>query len=142
MSSNPNIFTVVIVGAGPAGLMAALVAARSGARVIVFEQLPEPGVRLLATGGGHGNFTNTLVTDDFVRCFGEKRRFVAPAIKALDGNRLRYFLKNWGYRPTVRIDFTFCRYLIPRDLFGMPSGRPAEPGAWSFDSTATWIACK
>ncbi|MDO9541130.1 MAG: NAD(P)/FAD-dependent oxidoreductase, partial [Kiritimatiellia bacterium] len=83
MSRNPNISTVVVVGAGPAGLMAAICAARSGKRVIVFEQLPEPGVRLLATGGGHCNFTNTLATDDFVRRFGAKRRFVAPAIKAL-----------------------------------------------------------
>ncbi len=96
MSRNPNIFTVVVIGAGPAGLMAALSAARSDARVIVFEQLPEPGVRLLATGGGHCNFTNTLATDDFVRCFGEKRRFVAPAINALNGNRLRLFFEELG----------------------------------------------
>lgn len=76
--------------------MAALIVARSGARVIVFEQLPEPGVKLLATGGGHCNFTNTLATDDFVRRFGEKRRFVAPAIKALNGNRLRLFFEELG----------------------------------------------
>ncbi|MFH1970349.1 MAG: NAD(P)/FAD-dependent oxidoreductase [Verrucomicrobiota bacterium] len=96
MSHAPNISTVVVVGAGPAGLMAALIAARSGERVIVFEQLPEPGVRLLATGGGHCNFTNTLGTEDFVRRFGEKSRFVAPAIKALNGNRLRLFFEELG----------------------------------------------
>ncbi|MBU4366997.1 MAG: NAD(P)/FAD-dependent oxidoreductase [Verrucomicrobia bacterium] len=88
--------TVVVVGAGPAGLMAALIAARSGERVMVFEKLPEPGVRLLVTGGGHCNFTNTLATDDFVRRFGAKRRFVAPAIKALNGNRLRLFFEELG----------------------------------------------
>lgn len=87
---------MVVVGAGPAGLMAAIWAARAGARVMVCEQLPEPGVRLLATGGGHCNFTNTLATDDFVRRFGAKRRFVAPAIKALDGNRLRLFFEELG----------------------------------------------
>ena len=59
----------------------------------VYEQLPEPGARLLVTGGGHCNFTNTLATDDCIRRFGEKRRFVAPAIKALDGNRLRLFFE-------------------------------------------------
>lgn len=96
MSHNPNIFTVVVVGAGPAGLMAALIAAKAGARVIVFEKLPEPGVRLLATGGGHCNFTNTLATEDFVRRFGEKRRFVAPAVKALDATRLRRFFEELG----------------------------------------------
>jgi len=92
----PNISTVAVVGAGPAGLMAALTAARSGARVIVCEQLPEPGIRLLATGGGHCNFTNTLATEDFVRRFGAKRRFAASAIKALSGNRLRLFFEELG----------------------------------------------
>lgn len=96
MSCASNISAVAVVGAGPAGLMAALVAARAGARVIVCEQLPEPGVRLLATGGGHCNFTNTLGTEDFVRRFGAKRRFVTPAIKALNGNRLRLFFEEFG----------------------------------------------
>jgi len=76
--------------------MAAICAARSGARVIAFEQLPEPGTRLLATGGGHCNFTNTLGTEDFIRRFGIKSRFVAPAIKALNGNRLRLFFEELG----------------------------------------------
>jgi len=96
MNRNQNIAAVAVIGAGPAGLMAAIWAARSGVHVIVFEQLPEPGVRLLATGGGHCNFTNTLGTEDFVRRFGEKRRFVAPAIKALNGNRLRLFFEELG----------------------------------------------
>jgi len=96
MNRNPKISTVVVVGAGPAGLMAALTAARADARVTVFEKLPEPGVRLLATGGGHCNFTNTLATDDFIRSFGSRRRFVAPALKALNGRRLRLFFEELG----------------------------------------------
>ena len=96
MNRTLNISGVVVVGAGPAGLMAAMIAARAGERVIVFEQLPEPGVRLLVTGGGHCNFTNTLATNEFVRRFGEKSRFVAPAIKALNGNRLRLFFEELG----------------------------------------------
>jgi sarcosine oxidase subunit alpha len=42
---------VLVVGAGPAGLMAALVAGRSGARVILADDGPEPGGSLLAEGG-------------------------------------------------------------------------------------------
>ena len=96
MNSTANISTLAVVGAGPAGLMAALAAAGAGKRVMVFEQLPEPGVRLLATGGGHCNFTNTLAAEDFIRRFGARRRFVAPALQALDGRRLRRFLEERG----------------------------------------------
>lgn len=93
-SSSSN---VIVVGAGAAGLMAAICAAKPGAaRVIVFEQLPEAGVRLLATGGGRCNFTNTLGTDDFIRRFGDKSRFVAPALRAMNGNRLRLFFAELG----------------------------------------------
>lgn len=91
-----NNSNLVIIGAGPAGLMAALVAVRSGARVIVIEQLPEAGIRLLATGGGHCNFTNTLGTEDFIRRFGDKSRFVAPALNAMNVNRLRLFFEELG----------------------------------------------
>ncbi len=93
---DPENYRLAIVGAGPAGLMAAIVAAGAGARVVVFEQLPEAGTRLLATGGGRCNFTNTLPADDFIRRFGDKSRFVAPALKALDGNRLRRFFEELG----------------------------------------------
>ncbi|MBU4429706.1 MAG: NAD(P)/FAD-dependent oxidoreductase [Verrucomicrobia bacterium] len=89
-------FSVVVIGAGAAGLIAGLVAARSGARVIVFEQLPEAGVRLLATGGGHCNFTNTLGAEDLIRRFGDKRRFAAPALRAMTGTRLRGFFEELG----------------------------------------------
>lgn len=91
-----NSSNLVICGAGPAGLMAAIAAAKAGARVIVIEQLPEAGIKLLATGGGHCNFTNTLGAEDFIRRFGAKSRFVAPALNAMNGNRLRLFFDELG----------------------------------------------
>jgi len=45
-------FDVVVIGAGPAGLMAAIAAAEGGARVALCEQLEQPGRKLLTTGGG------------------------------------------------------------------------------------------
>ena len=96
MHPDPKHAVLLVIGAGPAGLMAALGAARSGARVIVFEQLPEAGVKLLATGGGHCNFTNTLATADFIRRFGAQGRFVAPALKAMNGAKLRLFFDELG----------------------------------------------
>ena len=50
---------VVIVGAGPAGLMAAEVLARGGARVVVHERMPSPARRLLMAGRGGLNLTHS-----------------------------------------------------------------------------------
>ncbi len=50
---------ICIVGGGPAGLMAALWAAKNGSRVTVLEQNDRPGKKLLVTGNGKCNITNT-----------------------------------------------------------------------------------
>ncbi len=105
MCPTPNKNSVAVIGAGSTGLMAALAAARAGTRVLVLETLPEAGVRLLATGGGHCNFTNTLDPREFIRRFGAKSRFVAPALKALPGTRLRYFFDELGVTSHSPDDF-------------------------------------
>ena len=51
--------TVVIAGGGASGLMAALAAARKGASVTVLEKENRPGKKILASGGGRCNLTNT-----------------------------------------------------------------------------------
>ncbi|HBA83139.1 MAG TPA: NAD(P)/FAD-dependent oxidoreductase [Verrucomicrobia bacterium] len=93
-------FDIVIVGAGPAGLMAAIAAARTGARVVVCEQLDRPGLKLLATGGGRCNLTNTSTIDEFVAHFGRQGRFIRPALDALKPPTLRTFLEEL-HVPTV-----------------------------------------
>ncbi|MFZ2956161.1 MAG: NAD(P)/FAD-dependent oxidoreductase [Candidatus Ozemobacteraceae bacterium] len=96
MNADPQSFTVIVVGAGPSGLMTALCAARAGGRVLVLEQRTEAGTRLLATGGGHCNFTNTLGSAEFIRRFGTKNRFVTPALRAMTPERLRLFFEELG----------------------------------------------
>ena len=56
------------------------------------EQLDRPGVKLLASGGGRCNLTNTLRPDDFMARFGRQGRFIQPALKAMDAAKLRTFL--------------------------------------------------
>jgi hypothetical protein len=55
-------YDLVIVGAGPAGLMAAIRASELKARVLIIEKNKRPGIKLLTTGGGRCNFTN-YITD-------------------------------------------------------------------------------
>ncbi|HST44986.1 MAG TPA: NAD(P)/FAD-dependent oxidoreductase [Luteimonas sp.] len=53
---------VLVLGAGAAGLMAALTAGRRGRRVVVLERANRPGKKILMSGGGRCNFTNTGTT--------------------------------------------------------------------------------
>lgn len=55
---NQNSFDVLILGAGAAGLMAAMEAGRRGRRVAVLERSERPGKKILISGGGRCNFTN------------------------------------------------------------------------------------
>ena len=55
---------VIILGAGAAGLMCAITAARRGRRVLVLEKANKAGKKILMSGGGRCNFTNYSVTAD------------------------------------------------------------------------------
>ncbi len=58
---NPDL---IIIGAGAAGLMCAITAAKRGRRVLVLERSNKPGKKILMSGGGRCNFTNLHVTPD------------------------------------------------------------------------------
>lgn len=83
---------IAMVGAGPAGMMASVAAAEHGRQVLVVEQLDRPGVKLLATGGGRCNLTNTLAPGPFMARFGRHGRFMQPALAAFDATALRGML--------------------------------------------------
>ena len=87
---------VVVVGAGPAGLMAACVAARAGRRVLVLERMEQPGLKLLASGGGRCNLTNTLDQERLAARYGAAHRFVKPALSTLPPQRLREWFAHRG----------------------------------------------
>ena len=57
-------FDVVVIGAGAAGLMCAITAGRRGRRVLVVEHANKPGKKILMSGGGRCNFTNTGTAPD------------------------------------------------------------------------------
>lgn len=101
-------FDTIVVGAGPAGMMAAISSSHHGAQVAILDQLDRPGLKLLATGGGRCNVTNTLDDDSFMERFGKHGRFMQPALSAMNGPKLRAFLAEHGV-PTVSPD-TFHVY--------------------------------
>lgn len=58
MNQAEKIYDVIIIGGGPAGMMAAGTAASRGLRVLLLEKNPDVGKKLLITGGGRCNVTN------------------------------------------------------------------------------------
>lgn len=87
---------LIIVGAGPAGMMAAITAARHGHSVLLLEKLPAVGAKLRASGGGRCNLSNTLDLDAFISRFDREGKFMIPALRAFDSSALRAFLQEIG----------------------------------------------
>ena len=60
----PRSFDAIIVGAGAAGMFCAALAGQRGRRVLLIDHSPEPGRKIVISGGGRCNFTNIWATAD------------------------------------------------------------------------------
>jgi predicted Rossmann fold flavoprotein len=95
---------VCVIGAGPAGLMAAISAAEIGAAVIVIEQNSVSGKKLLATGRGRCNITHTGEIDDFVKAYGRFGRFLKHSLYEFSSDALRKYLAEHNLATKVEKD--------------------------------------
>src|SRR5947209_11830778 len=73
---------VVVVGAGAAGLMAAIRAAEAGRRVLLLEKNRRAGVKILMSGGTRCNITQATDTRGIVDAYGPPGRFLHSALAA------------------------------------------------------------
>ncbi len=73
-------FDVGVVGAGPAGMMAAIFAAQSGASVVLYEKNPMVGKKLRITGKGRCNVTNDCTPDEFLKNVINGGKFLYSAL--------------------------------------------------------------
>lgn len=88
---------LAVAGGGAAGLFAALIAARQGLAVTVYERLPRPGQKILASGGGRCNLCNLSPLKEWLERFPtEKARFMRHSMHALESGDLRRFLREIG----------------------------------------------
>src|SRR3954468_13945474 len=74
---------VVVVGAGAAGLMAAIHAAERGRRTLLLEKNRKPGVKILMSGGTRCNITHDCDERGIVAAFGKNGPFLHSALAAL-----------------------------------------------------------
>lgn len=89
-------YDLIIIGAGAAGIMASIIAARENKKVLLLEKLSHIAAKLKATGGGKCNLTNTLSNEEFMKRFGRDGRFMQNALKAFDHNNLVAFFDSLG----------------------------------------------
>jgi predicted Rossmann fold flavoprotein len=87
---------VIVVGGGPAGLMAAGQASLAGARTTLLEKMNRPGRKLRITGKGRCNLTNIAPLDDFISHFGDNGRFLRQAFSRFFSGDLIAFLDQLG----------------------------------------------
>jgi uncharacterized flavoprotein (TIGR03862 family) len=98
MSSLPR-NKVAVIGAGPAGLMAAEVLAQDGAGVTVYDAMPSAGRKFLMAGRGGLNLTHSEALPEFLKRYGAASPLLAPAITAFPPDRLREWSEALG-QPT------------------------------------------
>lgn len=87
---------VAVIGAGPAGLMAAEVCARAGLRVMVFDAMPSVGRKLLRAGIGGLNITHGEAFEPFVGRYGSARDQVRPLLERFGPTELIEWVHGLG----------------------------------------------
>ncbi|MEA2891522.1 MAG: hypothetical protein QOI05_2315 [Bradyrhizobium sp.] len=90
---------VAVIGAGPAGLMAAEVLAQSGVRVTIYDAMPSAGRKFLMAGRGGLNLSHSEPLPEFLTRYGPAERYLAPAIAAFPPDALRAWSEALG-QPT------------------------------------------
>ncbi|HHW06579.1 MAG TPA: NAD(P)/FAD-dependent oxidoreductase [Clostridia bacterium] len=92
MSSAP----ILVLGGGAAGIFAAIGAAEMGAPVVILEKKHSLGLKLLMTGNGRCNLTNTAPLDLFIQQFAEHGPFLYSALNNLSNMDLMNFFAELG----------------------------------------------
>ena len=95
---------ICIIGAGPAGLMAAISSAEAGACTTVIEANTSPGRKLLMTGAGRCNLTHRAAPQELVRAFGARGKFLSYSLYRFLSQDAQDFFARLGLRMKVEED--------------------------------------
>ena len=87
---------VLVIGGGPAGMMAAITAAENGNEVTILEKMPSFGKKLLITGKGRCNITSSLYMSEFIKNTPGNGKFLYSAFQNYTNADIIEFLKKQG----------------------------------------------
>src|SRR3989344_3863906 len=117
MKSAEKMWDVIVIGGGPAGMMAAGRAAENGAKVLLLEKNPSLGKKLLITGGGRCNVTNAETdTKVLLGKFKDGGKFLASPFS------------RWSSEQSIRFF----------NAAGMPTKVEAEKRVFPVSDSAQW----
>ena len=85
---------VIVIGAGAAGMMAAIIAAENGASVTILEKMPRVGKKLLITGKGRCNITNIADIKELIKNMHGNGSFLYSSFHNFSNNDLIDFFEN------------------------------------------------
>lgn len=91
---------ILIVGAGPAGMMAAVKAAETGGTVVLLEKMERVGKKMMITGKGRCNMTNAAPVPDIIKNIPGNGVFLNSALRFFDNEDVKAFFEDAGV-PTV-----------------------------------------
>ena len=87
---------ILVIGAGPAGMMAAIRAAENGAAVTLLEKMKRPGRKMMITGKGRCNVTNDCTAEEFLHHVRTNPRFLFSSLGAFPPARTMELFESLG----------------------------------------------
>ena len=87
---------IIVIGGGPAGMMAAISASQKGNQVILVEKMSTLGRKLLITGKGRCNITSSLDMEEFIKNTPGNGKFLYSCFKSFTNQDIVKFLKTQG----------------------------------------------
>ncbi len=87
---------IIVVGAGPGGMMAAIKAAENGAHVTLLEKMKQPGRKMRITGKGRCNITNAADVPEIIKNIHGNGKFLNSSLRAFDNRDVIQFFEDNG----------------------------------------------
>jgi len=93
-----NRYDIIIIGAGPSGIIAALQAAESELKICILEKMPQVAKKLRLSGKGRCNITNKIELKEFLVHFGKNGRFLRYSFSEFFNTELLAYFEKLGVR--------------------------------------------